>query len=131
MSRQTLDRKLEREDVGAVTVLRLTVPRLLDDKEIVALFEGIVSLVAESGRRQLVLDFRRPKLLASLVIGKLVMLNRRVQAAGGRLALCGLSPLTIEELAVMRLAPLFQIYDEEQQARRSFGEQVGSSCGGK
>jgi anti-sigma B factor antagonist len=131
MSVQTPCRHLEREDIGEVTVLRLTVPRLLDDGEIVALFDGIVSLLNEEGRSHLVLNLCRAEPLASMVIGKLVMLNRRVQAAGGRLVLCGLGPRTAEILSVMRLTPLFRIYLEEQPALRSFGGQTSSSCGDK
>jgi anti-anti-sigma factor len=131
MSVQTLCRHLEREDVGAVTVLRLTVPRLLDDDEILTLFDGIVSLLDEEGRRQLVLNLCRAEPLASLVMGKLVMLNRRVQAAGGHLALCELNPFTVEVLSVMRLAALFHIYDDEEQARQSCGGQASWSCGEK
>jgi anti-sigma B factor antagonist len=131
MSVQTSHRDLAREEIGEVTVLRLTVPRLLDEAEILALFDWIVCVLDEPECRQLVLNFCRAEPLASMVIGKLVMLNRRVQAAGGRLALCGLGPRTAEILSVMRLAPLFRIYEEEQQARRSFGGQAGSSCGDK
>lgn len=122
MSVQTLLRYLECEDVGEVTILRLTVSKLLDDSEILTLFNGIVCLMEEQGRRQLVLNLCRAEPLASMVVGKLVMLNRRMQARGGRLTLCGLGPRTAEILSAMQLAPLFRIYEDEQQARRSFGE---------
>jgi anti-anti-sigma factor len=131
MSVQTSRRGLAREDVGEVTLLRLTVPRLLDEGEILVLFDGIVRLLDEDGRRHLVLNLCRAEPLASMVIGKLLMLNRRVRAADGRLALCGLGPRTAEILSTMRLASLFRIYEEERQALRSFGEEADSSWAGK
>ncbi|HEY7312218.1 MAG TPA: STAS domain-containing protein [Gemmataceae bacterium] len=131
MSVQTPRRDLAREDVGGVTVLRLTVPKLLDEREIRSLFGWIVRLLDEEGRRYLVLNFCRAEPLASTVIGQLLMLNRRVQARDGRLVLCGFGPRTPEILSAMRLAPLFRIRVEEEQALRSLDEEAGSGCVGK
>jgi anti-sigma B factor antagonist len=109
---------LEREDLDDVTVVRLTAKRL-EDEDVGALFQEIVALV-DTGHPNLVLNFRRVEYLASVAIGKLMMLHRKVQAAQGRLALCHLSPATDEALDVMHLMEFIPSYDSEQEAVRSF-----------
>jgi anti-anti-sigma factor len=111
---------LEREDFGEVTVVRLRAPTLGDDDTTRELFEQIYTLVQEVGRRHLVLNLSAPESLQSLGLGKLVMLNRKAQAAHGRLALCSLSPVAAQALEATRLTPLFHIYGSEQEAVQSF-----------
>jgi anti-sigma B factor antagonist len=112
---------LEREDFGDVTVVRFKVPRFDDDPLTRNLFEQIDTLIHEAGRRNVVLNLSNPESLPSLAVGKLVLLNRRAQAANGRLALCHLSPVAAEVLNAAHLKELFSIYVTEQEAVRSFG----------
>jgi anti-sigma B factor antagonist len=112
---------LEREDFGDVTVVRIKVPRLGDDDTTKDIFDQINTLVSQVGRRNLVLNLVGPEHLPSLALGKLVMLNRRTEAANGRLALCGLAPMAAEALEVTHLTELFHIYGSEPEAVQSFG----------
>ena len=111
---------LEREDFGSVTVVRLKTPKTLDEDTIRAVFEPIYSLVGEIGRNQLILSLDAVEHLPSLALGKLVMLNRKVQAAEGRFALCHLSPAVLHTLDSARLLELFNICATEQDALESF-----------
>ena len=110
---------LEREDIGDVTVVRIKVSKLGIDDTTREIFHQINTLV-EIGRPNLVLNLTAPEYLPSLALGKLVMLNRRTQAANGRLALCTLAPMAAEALEATHLAPLFNIYRTEEEALRSF-----------
>jgi anti-anti-sigma factor len=111
---------LEREDVGPVTVARLKTPKLLDDDTTRTVFESLYSLVAEVGRNNLVLNLGSVEFLPSLALGKLIILNRKVEVSKGRLALCRLSADSREVLDAMHLTELFNIYGTEQQALQSF-----------
>ena len=111
---------LEREDFGSVTVVRLKTPKTLDEDTIRAVFEPIYSLVGEVGRTQLILSLDAVEHLPSLAVGKLVMLNRKVQATNGRLALCQLTPAVLETLESTRLMELFTICATEEEALQSF-----------
>jgi anti-sigma B factor antagonist len=111
---------LEREDRDEITIARLKTPRLLDDDIARAVFDPISVLVGEVGRKKLVLNLAPVEYIPSLALGKLVMLNRKVQAVSGRLALCGLSPTVREVLDTTCLTPLFNIYATEQEAVDSF-----------
>ncbi len=110
---------LEREDVGDVTLVRLKLARLTDD-DAHSLFKQIYSLVDDMRRRNLVLDLRAVEYLPSMALGKLVMLNRKAQAAGGRLVLCELRPEVDEIMQVTRLSDLFAICQTEEEALESF-----------
>ncbi len=111
---------LEREDFGAVTVVRLKVPGVPDEDIVRAVFDPLASLVAAVGRRHLVLNLATVPALPSVAVGKLVLLNRQAQAAGGCLALCRLSPTVAQTLDGMDLTDLFSIHGDEQEAVRSF-----------
>jgi anti-sigma B factor antagonist len=110
---------LEREDIGGVTVVRVRGLRyLVDDAE--PLFGPLLGLVGDAGRSKLVLSLAPVLFLASASFGKLVSLQRQAVAAGGRLALCELSPGVREILEVTRLSQLLDIYASEEEAVRSF-----------
>jgi anti-anti-sigma factor len=119
MSSEFSRQDLEVEDHGDVAVVRFKERRLEDEEHLRALFQHLTGLV-DAGRPNLVLNFNRVEFLASVAIGKLVMLNRKVQAAGGRLALCHLSPATDETLEIMHLKDIVRTHDSEQEALRSF-----------
>ncbi len=110
---------LEREDVGDVTVVRLKLARLGDD-DTQSLFKQIYSLVDDMGRSNLVLNLRAVEFLPSMALGKLVMLNRKAQAAQGRLVLCELTPTADEVIQATHLNDLFPIRPTEAEAVESF-----------
>src|SRR5258708_7136008 len=113
---------LEREDLGNVTLVRLKTPRILDEQPIRAILDPITT-PRGIGRNQIVLNLAAVEYLPSLAVGKLVMLNRKVQAGKGRLLLCQLSVPVADILASTHLNSLFTIYSTEQEAVQSFTEQ--------
>ena len=111
---------MQREDIGDVTVVRLTTPRVMDDDITRAVFDPLVTLVTEMGRRNLVLNLSTAESLPSLALGKLVMLNRMVSAVNGRLVLCHLSPSVAGALEVTHLIEVLNLCGDEQEALQSF-----------
>jgi anti-anti-sigma factor len=111
----------EWEDAGGVTVVRFAVRVLRDDRIIRALFEQLERLVDAAERRRLVLNFNGVEAFASYAVGKLIVLNNKLQPPAGRLALCNLTPIIDEIVNIMRLRRMFNIYRTEQEAIQSFG----------
>lgn len=111
---------LEREDLGDLTVVRLKTGKIPDEDTIRSVFDLISKLISEMGRKQLVLNLAASEFLPSMALGKLVMLNRKVQTVEGRMALCHLSETVHESLQHTRLLPLFKIYPSEAEAVASF-----------
>jgi anti-anti-sigma factor len=111
----------EWEDAGGVAVVRFTTKVIRDDRIIRPLFAQLDRLVEDAGRRNLVLNFRGVDAFASYAIGKLIVLNRKLQPPEGRLALCDLTPTVDEIVDIMKLRREFHIYPTEPQALESFG----------
>jgi anti-anti-sigma factor len=76
-----------REDLGNDQIVKPTVRLLLPD-----MVEKLIGLETLFRAKRLVLDFREVDLMPSPSLGKLVRLNKTVEAACGRLMLRNLSP---------------------------------------
>ncbi len=112
---------LGREDFGDVTVLRVMVPMLRGDETTEDLFQQSYSVVDDAGRSQLVLNCEGVEYLASMALAKLVTLMRKARTNGGRLALCNVKRPLQELLRVTHLSDILLVYNDEQEAVRSFG----------
>ena len=120
MSAQPRRRRLEVEDVGDVTVVNFTDRKILDEQNIQAIGEQLFSLVDEMGRRKLLLNFGNVEYLSSAALAKLITLNKKLQAVGGRLILCNIDPQIYEVFEITKLNKLFNIHKEEQAALQAF-----------
>lgn len=74
-----------------------------DALEAPPLADTIWNLLEEHLTHRLVLEMQNVEVLSSYLIGQLVVLNRRIQAHGGMLRLCGLSCAARESLSILRL----------------------------
>jgi anti-sigma B factor antagonist len=120
MSQQPRRRQLVVTDMGDVTVVSFTEKKILDEPNIQAIGEQLYSLVDDQGKKKLVLNFSRVEYLSSAALGKLITLNKKVQTAGGRLALCAIAPQIYEVFEITGLKRVFNMYGEEQEALQSF-----------
>ena len=109
-------RRLEVEDIGDVTVVNFTDKKILDEQNIQIIGEQLFSLVDELGRRKLILNFSNVEYLSSAALGKFITLNKKVNAAGGRLVLCNIDPQIYEVFEITKLNKLFTIKKDEQTA---------------
>jgi anti-anti-sigma factor len=106
---------LQRQDFGDVTVVRIHVPQLRDDDTTREVFAQIDALVREMGRSRLVLNLAGVQAVLTLGAGKLLMLNRRTETDGGRLALCHLQPVVREVLRALHIDHVFRTYETEAE----------------
>jgi anti-sigma B factor antagonist len=120
MSAQPRRRRLEVEDIGDVTVVKFADKKILDEQNIQIIGEQLFSLVDELGRRKILLNFGNVEYLSSAALGKLITLNKKVNAVGGRLILCSIDPQIYEVFEITRLNKLFNIQREEQAALQAF-----------
>jgi anti-anti-sigma factor len=119
MSAPAAQHYFEWEDAGGIAVVRFTTPFLRDDRIIREVFEQIDQLVA-GGRSKIAMNFGGLQAFASYAIGKLILLESKLKAPTGRLALFTLSPMVAEIIDIMRLRKHFHIYDSEREALESF-----------
>lgn len=104
------------EQKGDVTVARFKIARLLKEGTVEIIGEQLFALVDSEGRRRVVLDFARVERVYSVMLGKIAALHQKLQAAGGKLALCQLHPDVYEVFLALGLDKVLDIYDREDQA---------------
>jgi anti-anti-sigma factor len=119
MSTPTTKHYFEWEDAGGLAVIRFTTPYLRDDRIIRQIFEQIDQLIT-AGRTKIVMNFGGLEAFASYAIGKLIVLNDKLNAPGSRLVLCSLSPMVEEIIDIMKLRKRFNIFATEREALESF-----------
>jgi anti-anti-sigma factor len=66
------------------------------------LFDDLLELAQETGRPNLYLDFGAVESMSSAVLGRVILLHRKLRNAGGRLSLFSLNP-PLKELLDMSL----------------------------
>lgn len=114
-------RHLEVSEVGEVTVVRLTDRKVVDETNIQELGRELFSLVEEEQRKNLLLNFSAVGFLSSSALGKLITLDKKVKAHGGKLKLSNIRPEIYEVFAITKLNKLFEIKDDEAEALAAFG----------
>ena len=107
-------RRINVEDVGDVTVARFVDKKILDETNIQTIGDQLFSLVEDEGRQKIVLDFENVEYLSSAALGKLITMDKKVKAAGGKLRLCSVRPEIYEVFAITKLNKVFKI-DEDQE----------------
>ena len=113
-------RRLEVEEIGDVTVVNFIDKKILDEQNIQRIGEDLFSLVDELGRRKILLNFSNVEYLSSAALGKFITLNKKVQAASGKLILCHIEPNIYEVFEITKLNKLFNIQKDEQTGLQTF-----------
>ncbi|QDT55736.1 STAS domain protein [Caulifigura coniformis] len=92
------------EDVARVDVLR---DRLTEEDNIEEFGQELTSLVEKQKVTRIVLNMERVKYFTSSVIGKLIMLHRRMSRSDGQMVLANLPPEAEEILSTSQLLTYF------------------------
>ena len=113
-------RRVETEEINGVTVVNFIDRKILDEQNIQKIGEDLFHLVDSENRQKILLNFGNVEYLSSAALGKFITLNKKVQAAGGKLILCNIDPNIYEVFEITKLNKLFNIQKEEQAALQSF-----------
>jgi anti-sigma B factor antagonist len=98
------------------TIIGFTDEKILEETDIRALQDSIVSVIEQADGITLVLDFRNVKYLSSAVLGLLIRISKRVYERGGHLRLCNIHPKIYEVFRITRLTKVFDIYENLESA---------------
>lgn len=102
----------ERRD-GEVTVLELV--GKLDSNTAKGFEERLMGLI-DKGNSRLVLDFGRLDYISSAGLRVLLMAAKRLKAASGRMALCGMSEHIREVFEISGFSSIFAIHGTQQES---------------
>ena len=101
------------------TVVTFVDEKILEEMDIQALRESIMSVIEEGGRINLILDFCNVRFLSSAVLGLLMRISKKVYEQDGQLRLCNISSRLYEIFKITRLNKIFDIYDDVESATES------------
>jgi anti-sigma B factor antagonist len=113
-------RRLMVSEVGDVTVVRFVDRKILDELNIQELGQEMFQLVEEDKKARLLLNFQQVEFLSSAALGKLITLDKKVKAQGGKMKLSNIRPEIYEVFAITKLNKLFDIKEDEADALAAF-----------
>jgi len=114
--------KVSVEYTDNATIVTFTTEKILEEKDIQVLQETIVSIVEQTERISLILDFVNVKFLSSSVLGLLIRVSKKVYENDGQLKLCNINPKIYEIFKITRLTKIFDIYPDVEGAVRSLSD---------
>jgi anti-anti-sigma factor len=78
------------------------------------------TLVDQEGRTRILINFHKTRYLSSSAFAVLFNLAKKLDAAGGQLRLCSMTPDVRTGASILRLGQYAEIYDDERSALASF-----------
>ena len=102
------------------TIVTFTDEKILEEKDIQALQESIMSVIEQAERINLILAFGNVRFLSSAVLGLLIRISKKVYERDGQLRLCNIGPKIYEIFKITRLTKIFDIYEDVKAAVESF-----------
>ena len=110
---------IEERHTGDVTVLVLTGQILLDDGDLA--FGRRISDLIERGRAKIVLDLADVTYIDSSGVGMIVFQQKALRQSGGDMKLLHLNRRAETLFGMLKLLIVFERFDDEAAAVRSFG----------
>jgi anti-sigma B factor antagonist len=111
---------LEINKIHGITIAHLLDDRLVEGNEIEDLAQELYGLIESDGRTKLILNLSSVEFISSAGLGKLVVLQKKMNARGGTLRFCCIRPEVYEVFAVTQLVRLFDIRESEADALAAF-----------
>ncbi len=112
------------EQIDDVSVVKLVDEKVMDPTRIELLGKELLSLSDSESAPLVVINFGSVKFFASAAINKLIVLERRVKARGGRLMLTDLGPEIKDLFGFTHLNSLFRIRNDQATAMKEMAEPV-------
>lgn len=109
------------ERQGCVAIARIR-DRLPNDTAVGQIREGLERLLLDLTVKHVVIDFSEVEFFEANLRGQLVLLRSKLQARGGRLGLCGLSPCMREHPTMVQFGQLMAIGDRLEDALGRLGD---------
>lgn len=106
---------LERD--GDVVVATFLATRLTEEDNVEQIGHELSALVDKLQHRRVVLNLESVQYATSSVIGKWIMLHRKLDREGGKLVVCGLQPGLADILSTSKLLNYFNVSTDSNQAR--------------
>ena len=104
------------DDLGGVAIVRVMATAIRHPEHAQEFSAELASLVEKEGRTRLVLDMRECDYLGSTAFAAILGLYKKVNAAGGKLAIFGFRPDVLVGANIIGMGHIIPIVDDENQA---------------
>ena len=105
---------------GDVALVRFLDRKIIDAANIQELGDELFTVIEKEKKKNMILNFTTVEFLSSAALNKLIILDKKVKAAGGKMRLCNLRPEIMEVFVITRLNQLFDIKANENDALAGF-----------
>ena len=112
--------KIEVTHHDGVVQVELLYEEILEEAVISVITESIVNLVDDNPGLNLLISFKNVKHFSSSALGMLIRIHKHVEEVNGKLRLCEITPSLYEIFMITKLNKLFKIFEEQDQAIKSF-----------
>lgn len=109
------------EEEEGVPVVRFLDRQLMDDRTVREAGDQVMATLPAGVPVRVILDFSGVAMMSSAMLGRLVLLLRRVDASGGRMRLCELAPAVQDVLRTTNLDRILIAARDRRAAREAFG----------
>ncbi|MGE3776172.1 MAG: STAS domain-containing protein [Pirellulaceae bacterium] len=117
---------LRTQEVEEVLVVYFTDAKILDEARIQQIGTELMSAAASaSQKKKMVLNFQGVQFMSSAMIGKLVLLSKKCKNDQVVLKMCNISANVLEVFKITKLNKVFEIFDTEDKAIKSFTKKGG------
>ncbi len=112
--------KLENRD--NTKIVKFVDARVMDPERIELLGQELLSLGIDEENARVVLDFSDVRFFSSAAINKLIVMEKRLRARGGKVGLCQMNNTVRDLFGFTQLDIIFRIHESEQEAIDAMNE---------
>lgn len=114
-------RRITVSAVGDLALVRFLDRKIVDPTNIEEVGDELFQLVEKDKFKNVILNFDSVDFLGSAMLNKLIMMDKKVKGASGKLRLCCLKPEIMEVFTITKLNRVFVIKKTEAEALKEFG----------
>ncbi len=114
-------RRMVVQKIGDLAVVRFSDRKIVDSANIEEMGEEMYSIVDKDHCKDVVLNFEGVEFMSSAALNKLILMDKKVKGAQGKLRLCNLRQEILEVFTITRLNRVFDIRKTEGEALKAFG----------
>ena len=103
-------------------VIYFTDARILDETHINQIGKELIELLDKTDEGNVLLNFHQVRFMSSAMLGKLVQFHKKCKEYKTKLKMCDISSDIMEVFKLTRLNKLFDIYHDEEKAKKAFSK---------
>ena len=102
--------------IDSITVAKVTIKHIASDDDVHSISREIKELLSDVDDKRIILNMEKVEVMASLMVGELIMLQKVFQKNSATLRLCSLNPTVVESLRITGICDLLPIDEDEESS---------------